>query len=515
MKKLTSTTHPIRMDWISKKLPGHLGLTFAPGKHATSKFTGGTWERDLDLDLQRLKEEYKIGLLVCLLEDHELTLLKIPKLIETAEELGIETLRLPIPDGGTLPELGPVKTVVDSIRSRLEEGVNVVIHCQGGLGRAGTVGGCVLTSLGLSGQEALVRLAEERDAKNCPETTGQVNFILEFAEEYANVWGVTSQMTSSNDEKGDLQKRTLGCLLGAAIGDAMGHPTEFMDMASIHRKYGPQGVQDFELYWEREGERFAPYTDDTQMAEVVARVLVAQAKHGWDLDKTMNEMGKQFVEWMDDPQGGHRAPGNACLAGCRELKKGTPWSEAGGKKAGGCGSVMRAFPFGIWAKLHGKNPADWAVEHSKLTHRDPIALAACAAMATGVAHFLHGISVSVCVERMISQAATYSKETADMMRQARDEALAGGRPEVTLDRLRAWAAHEAIASAVYILVRHPDDVRAAILEGANTPGDSDSIATLAGALVGARVGIDGLPKKWVQEVERSSELSELAILMCS
>jgi ADP-ribosylglycohydrolase len=82
---------------------------------------------------------------------------------------------------------------------------------------------------------------------------------------------------------------------------------------------------------------------------------------------------------------------------------------------------------------------------------------------------------------------------------------------VVFDRLRAWAAHEAIAAAVYLLERHPDDPRAAILEGANTPGDSDSIATLAGALLGARCGARALPADWVHDVERADELLDLAL----
>ena len=82
-------------------------------------------------------------------------------------------------------------------------------------------------------------------------------------------------------------------------------------------------------------------------------------------------------------------------------------------------------------------------------------------------------------------------------------------PPYTLG-LRAWAAHEAIAAGVYLLERHPDDPAAAILEGANTPGDSDSIATLAGALVGARRGLASLPADWVRDVERSDELLALA-----
>jgi ADP-ribosylglycohydrolase len=82
--------------------------------------------------------------------------------------------------------------------------------------------------------------------------------------------------------------------------------------------------------------------------------------------------------------------------------------------------------------------------------------------------------------------------------------------EVTLDGLRGWEAHEAIAAAVYIITRHPDDTVAGVLEAANTPGDSDSIATLVGALLGARHGIAALPHEWVTGVERSTELISLA-----
>lgn len=74
----------------------------------------------------------------------------------------------------------------------------------------------------------------------------------------------------------------------------------------------------------------------------------------------------------------------------------------------------------------------------------------------------------------------------------------------------SWVAEEAIASAMYCFWRHPDDARACILEGVNTDGDSDSIAAIAGGIVGARVGIDGLPAEWVRDVEDSAALQDLA-----
>jgi ADP-ribosylglycohydrolase len=299
-----------------------------------------------------------------------------------------------------------------------------------------------------------------------------------------------------------------GAVLGAAIGDAMGHPVEFIEsVAAIRARYGAQGVTRFELYWDREGKHFAPYTDDTQMAEAVLRGLLERGT----LDATMRGIADRFIAWARSPQGGHRAPGNACLAGCRALEGGAHWSRAGGETAGGCGSVMRAFPFGLVFIDDVERAEEWAVEHSKLTHRDPIALAACGAMAAGTALLARGEDVKHATSEMVAAACRHSAPTAEMMARAIDDARRGTGPEVTLDRLRAWAAHEAIAAAVYVLERNPDDPRAAILEGANTPGDSDSIATLAGALVGARCGARALPVEWIRDVERADELLALSL----
>jgi ADP-ribosylglycohydrolase len=329
---------------------------------------------------------------------------------------------------------------------------------------------------------------------------------LLFAEENR---AVSPRQTQGSEKVDDLSALaiTQGAVLGAAIGDAMGHPTEFIgSFQGIYDRYGPEGVTGFELFRESESGRFAPYTDDTQMAEVVLRTLLDG--HA-DLDETMQRMAQGFVSWSERPQGGHRAPGNACMAGCRRLAQGAPWREAGGATAGGCGSVMRVYPFGLVFAGDLEQAEFWAVEHSRLTHGDPIALAACAAMAIGIARIVGRQPLDMVLSEMVGAACRYSARTAAMMATAIEDARTGVEPRKTLQRLEGWAAHEAIAAAVYVFARHPDDPRAAILEGANTPGDSDSIATLAGALVGARCGIDTLPADWVRDVERSTELLDL------
>ncbi|MBX3269182.1 MAG: ADP-ribosylglycohydrolase family protein [Sandaracinaceae bacterium] len=310
------------------------------------------------------------------------------------------------------------------------------------------------------------------------------------------------------DERAD---RLAGAVLGAAIGDAMGHPTELVrSLDAIRERWPPDGVRGYVLFIEDEGRRVAPYTDDTQMAEVVLRALLWGRERDADLDATMTHLAAGLVEWAARPLGGHRAPGNACLSGCAELARGVPWREAGGARAGGCGSVVRAYPFGlVYADDLGRAER-WAVEHSKLTHRDPIALAACAAMAVGVARAFRGDPVPLALSEMVAAACRWSPRTGQLMAEAWAEADEGVSPEETLSRLEGWAAHEAIAAAVYLVARHPDDPSSAILEAANTPGDSDSLATLAGALVGARVGARALPRAWIDELERSAALLALA-----
>jgi ADP-ribosylglycohydrolase len=227
------------------------------------------------------------------------------------------------------------------------------------------------------------------------------------------------------------------------------------------------------------------------------------------MEHAMQDIAAGFRLWANAPQGGHRAPGNACMRGARRLAAGVPWNEAGGAEDGGCGSVMRAYPFGLFAGDDLRFVEHWAVEHSRMTHQHPIALAACAALAIGVALELRGQKPATVLGEMVEAAARYDTATARIAKRAIEDAEAGADPDSILARLQGWAAHEAIAAAMFVVARHPRNLAAALLEGANAPGDSDSIATLAGALLGARLGLEALPANWISDVERSDELIAL------
>lgn len=175
----TSETDPINVNWLPNQgTAGEVGLTFAPGKHAVSQ-RGKPWARDLAVDLDRLRNVHGVDLLVCLLEDQELERLKIPHLVSQAVARGMTVHRLPIRDGGRPPLLRDVQETVAVIRHAAQSGKKVVIHCQGGLGRAGTIGGCYLRACGVDAEEALRILVRTR-GKDCPENEGQRDFIREY-----------------------------------------------------------------------------------------------------------------------------------------------------------------------------------------------------------------------------------------------------------------------------------------------------------------------------------------------
>lgn len=486
----TSDSGPIRVDWLPTPWLGKVGLTFAPGGQQAD--ATGSWDRDLSADIARLRNEFTADHLVCLLEDAEFAELKVEGLGEAAQAAGMAFHRLPIPDGSTPDDLAEVTALVSRIAGWAASGENVVIQSKRGLGRAGTIGGCVVRYKGHDAATALAALATSR-GPDCPATGEQRRFIEEFEGGPAVA-----------------RSRVLGAVLAAAVGDALGHATEFLSHKAILNQYGPSGVLGFERWWERDGRRFAPYTDDTQMAEIVLRALVGHGGSAAAMDPLMEEIAAGFAHWSVEPQGGHRAPGNSCMSGALRLRSGTHWREGGGLDAGGCGSVMRTYPFGLLFHADIERAEHWAVEHSRMTHRAPIAFAACAAMAVGVAHEVRGSSPATVLSAMVEAAGRHDAGTASMAEAALTEAYRNADPDDVLERLQGWSAHEAIAAAMFVVARHEGDLVGALLEGANASGDSDSIATLAGALLGARLGLEALPAVWIRDVERTDELRTLA-----
>jgi protein-tyrosine phosphatase len=177
----TSETDPIIVDFVPQDahgLPGRLGLTFAPGKCGRGAYAD--WDRDLRKDLARLRDHYQTNVMVTLIERFEMTRFSVPTLLDDVKRAGMKSIWFPITDVSTprAPE-DPIP-LVREIHEHLGAGDTVVVHCMGGLGRAGTIASCVLAARGLEPERAIavVRAARPRTV----ETPAQEAFVGLFAE---------------------------------------------------------------------------------------------------------------------------------------------------------------------------------------------------------------------------------------------------------------------------------------------------------------------------------------------
>ena len=300
------------------------------------------------------------------------------------------------------------------------------------------------------------------------------------------------------------RERAQALLLGVALGDALGWPVEFLDRPAILVKYGRPGI-------------LAPpepalYTDETQMTSAVAEALVEAGDR--DLDVLMGAMARSFIGWKRDPSTPSRAPGATSIRGVNALERGAPWREAGVKDSKGCGSCMRVAPVGFFYQGDPGRLQNIARAQGVLTHRHPTADAACIAGAYLVKLSLDGIDPSEYPERVMKFAYGISREFDEAIGRV-NQVLNWPDEEAALNRIGptrggGWVAEEAIAMALYCVMRYPEDYVNAVRLAANISGDSDGVASIAGGLMAARLGYDALPRDWLQRLENREYLVDLA-----
>lgn len=172
----TSQTHPIRIAAV-KAAPDHglIGITFCPGKHDAFAATG-SWARDLTLDLDAISA-WNAKMVVTLVEQNELKSLKVAHLGEAIQQRGMHWRHLPIADYSIPTEAFEQRWAIEGleIRELLRSGNNVLVHCKGGLGRAGMIAARLLVELGLDPEDAIHRVRSAR--KGAIETPSQLALV--------------------------------------------------------------------------------------------------------------------------------------------------------------------------------------------------------------------------------------------------------------------------------------------------------------------------------------------------
>lgn len=330
-----------------------------------------------------------------------------------------------------------------------------------------------------------------------------------------------------------MKQAATGALLGLAMGDAMGFPTEFNDIAQIAAKCGPWRTMPLPLSSGR-----AYVTDDTQMTLALGEGLIEALAAG---PLTANRMEPpvraRFVQWWGSPEN-NRAPGMTCLRACEALSRGGVWqasSEVGSK---GCGANMRVAPVGLVPGLDRQQRSGAAQLQSALTHGHPTALAASDLTAHAIWLLAQGAG-PIELLRLLREYAHQTRSVyradwlGDLAEHAHDPdrasftargwdeclaaldrleaALAAADPEIDpcLSTGEGWIAEEAFAAGLYCFLLLPEDPQAVVRRAAYSSGDSDSIAALAGAFAGAYHGADAWPKEWVRDIEYRDRLLAL------
>jgi len=290
-----------------------------------------------------------------------------------------------------------------------------------------------------------------------------------------------------------------GLIYGLAIGDAFGRPTEFQSLDSIKVKYGDKGIQELP--------EPALFTDDTQMSIAIAEALIRSGEQ--NIEEIMEAVKKEFIKWFHSPEN-NRAPGRTCLTGVANMEKGTHWSQSGIARSKGCGSAMRAAPLGY---LYQNDPEKLkAVAHATgiCTHGHPTADAACIGAAYIVKLALDGIQPNEMISLLFSFTEGISREFDEAVLKIK-ECLDWKDEEKALNYLgEGWIGEEAVALALYCFLKSPDDYEKVVIRGANTNGDSDSIACIGGSISGAYLGIEAIPDQWIKDIEKSEYLDDMA-----
>lgn len=524
--KKTSFSHPLRIDSIEVPgTKGTIGMTFCPGKKGKGLYSG-EWDRDLEADFKVIKE-WGAEAIISLMEEKEFLMMHMPEFFSVVPMYGLIEYHLPIVDGQIPGEIFENKwrNVGAKIRQFLRNGKKVVVHCKGGLGRTGTIAARLLVELGMNPEEAIMKVRECRPG--AIETDAQLEYVL---------------MCRPVRDKRDFE-HFAGCLLGGAVGDALGAPVEFLSIHQIKERYGRQGITDYDECYGRKG----AITDDTQMTLFTAegilraecrvfyrgigpayRPVVYHAYQRWLHTQGENSPDKFFGRnddgWLIGVPGLHhrRAPGSTCISALKQGNWDTEKSPLNNSK--GCGGVMRVAPVGLHVEAQMPFPDrgmssydifDFGCDMASITHFHPSGYLPAGCLAIMISEIISGNSLKNSTNNAIEvlKERPDNEETLNALRLAirlaEDSKINPG-PETIKQIGEGWVAEEALAIACYCSLVAENDFARGVRLAVNHDGDSDSTGAISGNILGALLGKSAIPSGWLEELEMRDVIEEVA-----
>ncbi|MBR5398932.1 MAG: ADP-ribosylglycohydrolase family protein [Bacteroidales bacterium] len=346
--------------------------------------------------------------------------------------------------------------------------------------------------------------------------------------------------------------RALGCMVGGAVGDALGYAVEFKQWLEIERKFGPRGITRYCLAASGK----ALISDDTQMSLFTGAGILL----GMTRSYMRGIMGRldtycryTYLDWlhtqewksrrsecrvdswlMDVPElYSLRSPGITCLTALKDLEAGKEVVN----DSCGCGGVMRTAPIAILSYLHSyaDGKIDYcdmvAAEAARITHKHPLGFLPSAVLNDILMQIMGGEAddgdrlgyvVEKAAERLPlihsgEDGKTYGelwpKEVSrlqEILSVASDLASSDLPDHIAIERIGGgWTGHEALAIAVYSALKHKDSFEDAIVSAVNHSGDSDSTGAVCGNIIGILLGRKAIPEYYTKDLELLDVIEEM------
>ncbi len=403
----------------------------------------------------------------------------------------LEFYRHPIRDVSIPDDPAEMRATLRQIRLARHSHKTVYLHCWGGVGRTGTVAGCLLRDLfGCSGDEALSRFQESWNHcaksahRGAPETEEQREYIRSF-----------------NPLESSSLQRIRDAVIGAATGDALGVPVEFKGREA--RKEDPVStMREFGTHQQPAG----TWSDDSSM--IFATMDGLSEAGEFSPEAVMDN----FDAWMGKakytPHGRVFDMGNATSNAIRNFRDGLPQAEWGGSSewSNGNGSLMRILPIGL-AYANDPDLMEKAGLVSSLTHAHERSRFCCAFYCLVVSELLHGeglVDATDFAWRVMdarfdfsdAERARFEKLHPDKLFKRTEESI--GSSGHVIDTLEA---------SLWVNSRH-DNFAAVALHAVNLGDDTDTTGCVAGGLAGLIYGEAGIPEEWKKVLVGQDRISK-------
>ena len=332
----------------------------------------------------------------------------------------------------------------------------------------------------------------------------------------------------------DKRDRIRGAMIGCAAGDALGYPVEVLSEATIIERYGLRGITDYDL--DENGN--ARITADTQLMLLSANGILFAHTRGalrgimapvyqyfdafyldWYRLQTTERASRSRVGWISayPALSAQRALSPTVMKVAATKKFGSMDEPVNDSKGSAC--LLRAVPIGLSYFRDPKRIVELGANTAALTHGNEVAWMASGALALIISLIIHQeLSITEAVNKTLKaldksfpDSRTVVNELSYTIHSAMSLATSASSDLDAIHALgKGWVADEALAIGILCALRHENDIAGAMTFAANHGGDSNNTAAIAGTLVGARIGFNAIPDRFVDRLELVDVILELA-----